>query len=84
LRAILHELGLAMGIFDVKLTDDGEPVFLEVNAQGQFLFVEGLCGIPLADIFADFLHDQAIGDLTARQVRTGPPANVVRCEAVPG
>lgn len=50
-----------MGIFDVKLTDDGEPVFLEVNAQGQFLFVEALCGIPLADTFSAFLVDQATG-----------------------
>lgn len=70
LGAILRELGLVMGVFDLKLTDDGEPVFLEVNAQGQFLFVEGLCGIPLADIFADFLHDQAIEDLSAGQSAT--------------
>jgi hypothetical protein len=63
LCAILRELGLVMGIFDVKLTDDDQPVFLEVNAQGQFLFVEGLCGIPLADIFARFLYDQAVQDL---------------------
>ena len=59
LRDTLHELGLVMGIFDVKLTDDDEPVFLEVNPQGQFLFVEGLCGIPLADAVADFLVAQA-------------------------
>ena len=65
LCGILRELGLVMGIFDVKLTDDGEPVFLEVNAQGQFLFVEGLCGIPLADIFADFLFNQAKKDIDA-------------------
>lgn len=59
LCATLHQLGLVMGIFDVKLTDDDEPVFLEVNPQGQFLFVEGLCGIPLADAVADFLVAQA-------------------------
>jgi glutathione synthase/RimK-type ligase-like ATP-grasp enzyme len=59
LRATLRQLGLVMGIFDVKLTDDDEPVFLEVNPQGQFLFVEGLCGIPLADAVADFLVAQA-------------------------
>ncbi len=52
-----------MGIFDVKLTDDDEPVFLEVNPQGQFLFVEALCGLPLADIFAAFLVDQATQDV---------------------
>jgi glutathione synthase/RimK-type ligase-like ATP-grasp enzyme len=60
LLATLRELGLIMGIFDVKLTDEDEPVFLEVNSQGQFLFVEGLCGIPLADQFAAFLVDQAM------------------------
>lgn len=64
LRATLRELGLVMGIFDVKLTDD-EPVFLEVNSQGQFLFVEALCGIRLADHFAAFLVDQATQDLSS-------------------
>ncbi|HXU74148.1 MAG TPA: hypothetical protein VN947_32860 [Polyangia bacterium] len=59
LRATLRDLSLAMGIFDVKLTDDGEPVFLEINSQGQFLFVEALCGLPLADHFAAFLVDEA-------------------------
>jgi hypothetical protein len=65
LCATLRELGLVMGIFDVKLTDDGEPVFLEVNSQGQFLFVEALCGIPLADRFAAFLVDQAARSVAA-------------------
>lgn len=66
LRAMLRELGLVMGIFDVKLGAAGDPVFLEVNSQGQFLFVEALCGIPLADGFAAFLLDQALQDLRAR------------------
>ena len=66
LRAVLGELGLVMGIFDVKITDDEEPVFLEVNSQGQFLFVEALCDIPLADRFAAFLSDQAMQDLRSR------------------
>lgn len=66
LRATLRQLGLVMGIFDVKLTDDGEPVFLEVNPQGQFLFVEALCEIPLADTFAAFLVEQANQDLRYR------------------
>jgi glutathione synthase/RimK-type ligase-like ATP-grasp enzyme len=67
LCATLRQLGLVMGIFDVKLTDDDEPVFLEVNSQGQFLFVEALCGIPLADTFAAFLVDQAMQDVRSRQ-----------------
>jgi glutathione synthase/RimK-type ligase-like ATP-grasp enzyme len=67
LRATLRELGLVMGIFDVKLIDEDQPVFLEVNSQGQFLFVEGLCGIPLADQFAAFLVDQATQAASSRR-----------------
>lgn len=67
LRATLRELGLVMGIFDVKLTDEDEPVFLEVNSQGQFLFVEGLAGIPLADRLAAFLVEQAMHSVRSRQ-----------------
>ena len=78
LCAILRELGLVMGIFDIKLTDEGEPVFLEVNAQGQFLFVEGLSGIPLADIFAEFLYGQAIGDARPEPTLHGPPTRFMR------
>ena len=74
LRATLRELGLVMGIFDVKLTGEGEPVFLEVNAQGQFLFVEGLCGLPLADRFAAFLVEQARLPAASRQGVDGPAA----------
>src|SRR5262249_34906187 len=33
----LGRLGLRMGIVDLKLTPSGEPVWLEVNPQGQFL-----------------------------------------------
>jgi len=51
-----ERLGIRMGIVDIKLTEHNEPVWLEVNPQGQFLFVEGLTGIPLADAFSDFLY----------------------------
>ncbi|MGY3676901.1 hypothetical protein [Streptomyces sp. TE33382] len=53
--AVLRRLGLCMGIIDIKLTPEGEPVWLEVNPQGQFLFLEPLRGEPLADRFLDFL-----------------------------
>ncbi|MFI6700086.1 RimK family alpha-L-glutamate ligase [Streptomyces sp. NPDC050509] len=52
---VLRTLGLRMGIIDIKLTADGEPVWLEVNPQGQFLFLEPLLKEPLADHFVDFL-----------------------------
>ncbi|WP_330328347.1 hypothetical protein OHS33_00445 [Streptomyces sp. NBC_00536] len=57
--AVLRRLGLRMGIIDIKLTPDGEPVWLEVNPQGQFLFLEPLLGEPLADRFLDFLISEA-------------------------
>ena len=59
LISVLERLGLRMGVFDLKLDDDGDPVWLEVNPQGQFLFLEGMCGIPLARIAAEFLRDEA-------------------------
>ncbi|MFI8288760.1 hypothetical protein EAO71_34425 [Streptomyces sp. ms191] len=52
---VLRRLGLPMGIVDLKLTPDDEPVWLEVNPQGQFLFLEPLTGEPLTEHFADFL-----------------------------
>ena len=67
LQVILRELGLAMGVFDLKLIDNDEPVFLEVNPQGQFLFVEALAEISLADQVAAFLADQAMQDLSSRE-----------------
>jgi glutathione synthase/RimK-type ligase-like ATP-grasp enzyme len=60
LRTVIESLGLRMGIVDLKLAEDGEPVWLEVNPQGQFLFVEGLCGINLTDAFAEFLYSTAM------------------------
>lgn len=55
LRHFLSLMGLNMGIFDLKLDQDGDPVWLEVNPQGQFLFLEGMSDLRLADAFADYL-----------------------------
>lgn len=59
LRSIVKNLGLRMGIIDMKLASNGEPVWLEINPQGQFLFLEGICGIPLTEIFTQFLMNEA-------------------------
>jgi glutathione synthase/RimK-type ligase-like ATP-grasp enzyme len=52
---VLDHMNLAMGIIDLKRTPDGEIVWLEVNPQGQFLFLEGITGVPLSEHFADYL-----------------------------
>jgi glutathione synthase/RimK-type ligase-like ATP-grasp enzyme len=55
LRALMSELGLVFGAIDLRLTPDGEYVFLEINPSGQFLFAELLTGLPLASRLARFL-----------------------------
>lgn len=55
LRHLVDELGLAYGAIDLRLTDDGEWVFLEINPAGEFLFCEAGAGFPLTDAVADWL-----------------------------
>jgi hypothetical protein len=61
LQKVLSILGLRMGIFDLKRVSPGEYVWLEVNPQGQFLFLEGLTGERLSVAFARFLIGQLRG-----------------------
>jgi len=52
---LMNELELLFGTVDLKVTDCGEHVFLEVNPQGQFLYIEILTGLPISNALADFL-----------------------------
>jgi hypothetical protein len=54
-RRLLRELGLTYGSLDFVMTPQGAPIFLEVNPQGQFLFLELRAGLPLLDMFSEFL-----------------------------
>jgi glutathione synthase/RimK-type ligase-like ATP-grasp enzyme len=60
-RGCLDRLGLRMGIVDLKLTEAGTPVWLEVNPQGQYLFTEQLTGLDLTGRMAAFLLAAARG-----------------------
>jgi len=60
LSDVLERLGLRMGVADLKITPAGDPVWLELNPQGQFLFLEGLTGLDLTGAFADFLRDEGL------------------------
>ncbi|MDQ3910255.1 MAG: hypothetical protein M3305_00395 [Actinomycetota bacterium] len=55
LRSLMRRLSLAYGAIDLRLTLEGEYVFLEVNPSGQYLFVELLTGVPLSERMAEFL-----------------------------
>ncbi|QIF06167.1 hypothetical protein G5S37_24870 [Roseimicrobium sp. ORNL1] len=58
-RMVIERLGLEMGIVDIKLTPGGEPVWLEVNPQGQFIFLEPLTGLPFVEMFSRYLIEEA-------------------------
>lgn len=59
LQDTMRRLNLAMGIFDLKESSDGELFWLEVNPQGQFLFWQEMTGVDMAQTFAEFLYSQA-------------------------
>ena len=44
--------GLNFGCFDVLVTKAGTPVFLECNPNGQWLWVEQMTGLPIAETVA--------------------------------
>ena len=55
LRNLQHRLKLVYGAIDMRRTEAGEYVFLEVNPAGQWLFVEQRTGQPIARALADYL-----------------------------
>ena len=52
---LMTNLGLVFGTVDLKYGNDGDITFLEVNSQGQFLYIQILTGLPIASGFADEL-----------------------------
>jgi glutathione synthase/RimK-type ligase-like ATP-grasp enzyme len=55
-RALMRRLGLVFGCFDFIVTPQGEPVFMEINEMGQFLWIEEINPeIKMLDSFCKFL-----------------------------
>lgn len=53
---VLEKLGLEFGAIDLILTPDGEYVFLEINPNGQWAWIQQICpDIPLRETLADLL-----------------------------
>jgi len=69
LLGLVRQLGLVFSTIDMKLTDEGEYVFLELNPMGQYLYVEILTGLPLTAAMAELL---ARGRAGIRQSRPQP------------
>jgi glutathione synthase/RimK-type ligase-like ATP-grasp enzyme len=55
LRALVAQQGLCFGAIDMVLTPDDRYVFLELNPNGQFLWMEDLMGLPMSDAMCDLL-----------------------------
>jgi glutathione synthase/RimK-type ligase-like ATP-grasp enzyme len=54
--AIVSEVGLRFGAIDLIETTDGGYVFLEINPNGQWYWVEMMTGQPMARAMADLLE----------------------------
>jgi glutathione synthase/RimK-type ligase-like ATP-grasp enzyme len=62
IRTFMHRLGIVFGSFDFIVTLDDEYIFLEVNEQGQFLWIEEYNpAFNMLDLFVHFLINQSIG-----------------------
>jgi len=69
---LVRELHLCYGALDVVLTPEGEYVFIEVNPNGQWLWIEDHTGLPIAAAIAQYLvHGgrESNGDSTRQHVR---------------
>lgn len=52
---LVEELGLCYGAIDLVLTPDGRYVFLEINPNGQYLWIEDLARLPITEAICDLL-----------------------------
>jgi glutathione synthase/RimK-type ligase-like ATP-grasp enzyme len=57
--ALMRGLGLDLAGLDLIVTPQGQTVFLEVNAAGQWLWVQEATGMPIAAAIADQLLEGA-------------------------
>ena len=52
---LVARLGLVTGCIDMVLTPDGRYVFLEINPDGQWYWLQQLTGVPLLEHFVEML-----------------------------
>ncbi len=55
LSVLMERLGLRFGAIDIIIDKQGTPIFLEVNPQGAYLWLEEQLGLPITAAMADAL-----------------------------
>jgi glutathione synthase/RimK-type ligase-like ATP-grasp enzyme len=60
LHALMQRLGLVYGAIDMRLTPDGQYVFLEINPAGQWLFIEQYSKQPITTSLAKLLAKASV------------------------
>ncbi|MET7426369.1 MvdC/MvdD family ATP grasp protein [Dactylosporangium sp. NPDC005555] len=73
-RALVAALGLSFGAVDLILTPEGRYVFLEINPNGQFDWLELATGLPITDAVARLLQTGPVTDSVTGSVTGGVPA----------
>jgi len=53
--ALVNSFGLHFGAIDMILTPDGRYVFLEINPNGQWAWIEELTGMPISEALIELL-----------------------------
>ena len=66
---LVRRLGLRFGALDLILTPDGRYVFLEINPNGAWLWMQRTTGLPIGDAIADVLM---AGEATASPSAVAP------------
>ncbi|HUQ04842.1 MAG TPA: hypothetical protein VM261_20210 [Kofleriaceae bacterium] len=55
---LVEALGLQYGAIDMIVTPDGRYVFVEINPNGQYLWIEYQTGLPISEAICDLLLDE--------------------------
>ena len=58
-RSLVRQLGLRFGAIDLVQAADGDYVFLEINPNGQWLWIQDETGLPIAEALCTTLLDPA-------------------------
>jgi glutathione synthase/RimK-type ligase-like ATP-grasp enzyme len=55
IEKLMNVYGLEFGAIDLGITSSGETIFLELNPNGQWLWLQYMANVDLVNPFIDFL-----------------------------